>query len=235
MSTYFSRLTTKLALAILLGSTLTVDLAAQNRRRSRRSFAELDCARRPSRLGDTCATDSILQATPGWKRDALGNLILRKGSGSPRRVVACALDRPGFAITEINDEGYLRLREVGAGRQHPLWIQFHEGQRIKVLTRKGPVPGVVIVKSTHLQRGRDANAPVTTLEDLWVDVGATSKADTQLLGIEMLDPVVRESVAWSYGDYVSGPLASVRVGCAAVASPLRGRSVMGRRSFCSQR
>src|SRR5689334_23463045 len=164
------------------------------------------------------ATDSIMRAMPGWKRDALGNLVLRKGSGSPRRVVACALDRPGFAVTEITDDGYLRLREVGAGRQHPLWVQFHEGQRIKVLTRAGFVPGVVIVKSTHLQRGRVANAPLTTLDDLWVDVGAVSKSEVQRLGIEMLNPVVREFSGWSYGDFVAGPLAGVRVGCAAVAS-----------------
>src|SRR5689334_20243364 len=164
------------------------------------------------------ATDSIMRAMPGWKRDALGNLVLRKGSGSPRRVVACALDRPGFAVTEITDDGYLRLREVGAGRQHPLWVQFHEGQRIKVLTRAGFVPGVVIVKSTHLQRGRVSNAPLTTLDDLWVDVGAGSKAEVQRLGIEMLNPVVREFSGWSYGDFVAGPLAGVRVGCAAVAS-----------------
>jgi putative aminopeptidase FrvX len=83
------------------------------------------------------ATDSIMKAMPGWKRDALGNLVLRKGSGSPRRVVACALDRPGFAVTEITDDGYLRLREVGAGRQHPLWVQFHEGQQIRILTGWG--------------------------------------------------------------------------------------------------
>ena len=102
------------------------------------------------------------------------------------------LDRPGFAVTEITDDGYLRLREVGGGRQHPLWIQFHEGQRIRVLTRSGVLPGVVIVKSTHLQRGRVANAPLTTLDDLWVDVGATSKADVQPLGVEMLDAIVRD-------------------------------------------
>jgi putative aminopeptidase FrvX len=164
------------------------------------------------------ATDSIMRAMPGWKRDALGNLILRKGSGSPRRVVACALDRPGFAVTEITDDGYLRLREAGAGRQHPLWVQFHEGQRIRILTRAGAVPGVVIVKSTHLQRGRIANAPPATLDDLWVDVGAVSRAEVQRLGIEMLNPVVRDVGGWSYGEFVAGHQAGVRVGCAAVAS-----------------
>ena len=177
------------------------------------------------------ATDVILRSMPEWKRDALGNLILRKGSGSPRRVVACALDRPGFAVTEITDDGYLRLREAGAGRQHPLWIQFHEGQRIKVLTRRGAVPGVVIVKSTHLQRGRVANAPVTTLDDLWVDVGVASRAEVQRLGVEMLDPVVREFGAWSYGDFVAGPMAGVRVGCAAVAHATKGQVSTGETIF----
>src|SRR6185369_13937860 len=179
-----------------------------------RTWIDLDAP--PGR--EYLATDKILKHMPGWKRDALGNLILRKGSGSPRRVVACALDRPGFAVTEITDAGYLRLREVGDGRQHPLWVQFHEGQRIRVLTRAGEVPGVVIVKSTHLQRGRVANAPVATLDDLWVDVGAVSKAEVERLGIEMLNPVVREFGAWSYGEFVAGPTAGVRVGCAAVAS-----------------
>ena len=177
------------------------------------------------------ATDVISSAMPGWRRDALGNLLLRQGSGSPRRVVACGLDRPGLAVTEITEEGFLRLREAGAFRQHPLWTQFHEGQRIKVLTRTGAVPGVAIVKSTHLQRGRQANVPVATLEDIWIDVGATSRADVQQLGIEMLNPVVRDPVGWSYAGFVAGSLAGVRVGCAAVATAAGGRVESGETIF----
>ncbi len=177
------------------------------------------------------ATDQIMQQMPGWKRDPLGNLILRKGSGSPRRVVACALDRPGFAVTEITDEGYLRLREVGAVRLHSLWNQFHEGQRLRVLTRNGVVPAVAIVKSTHLQRGRNPNAPPATLDDMWVDAGATSRAEVKRLGIEMLDPVVRESEGWAYGDFVAGHLAGVRVGCAAVASVSNSQVASGETIF----
>lgn len=176
------------------------------------------------------ATDAIMRALPGWKRDALGNLILHKGSGSPRRVVACALDRPGFAVTEITDAGYLRLREVGGGRLHPLWNQFHEGQRLRVITRGGVVPAVAMVKSTHLQRGR-APAPVVTLDDLWVDVGATSRNEVTRLGIQMLDPVVRETSGWSYDGYVAGHMAGVRVGCAAVATAAGGEVAAGETIF----
>ena len=230
----------KITLASLLLFALTPELASQNIDLKDRiagpadasialaSWIDLDAP--PGR--EHLATDIIMRAMPGWQRDALGNLMLRKGSGSPRRVVACGLDRPAFAVTEVTDDGYLRLREAGPERQHSLWVQFHEGQRIKVLTRSGAVPGVVVVKSTHLQRGRVANAPVATLDDLWVDVGAGSKAEVQRLGIEMLDAVVRDSPAWLYGSYfVAGQLASVRAGCAAVASAARGQVTAGETIF----
>ena len=227
---------TTLALASLLLLALTPELAAQNIDLKDRiagpadasialaSWIDLDAP--PGR--EQHATDIIMKAMPGWQRDALGNLMLRKGSGSPRRVVACGLDRPAFAVTEITDDGYLRLREVDSGP--PLWIQFHEGQRIKVLTRSGAVPGVVAVKSIHLQRGGVAN--IATLDDLWVDVGAGSKAEVQRLGIEMLDSVVRDSPAWLYGSYfVAGQLAGVRAGCAAVASAAKGQVTSGETIF----
>jgi len=177
------------------------------------------------------ATDVLLKTLPGWQRDAIGNLILRKGSGSPRRVVACGIDRAAFAVTEITDGGYLRLREVGNIRLHLLWNQFHEGQRVRVITRRGSIPGVVTVKSTHLQRGRVTNAPITTLDDLWVDVGADSKAVVQRLGIRTLDPVVRDLQGWIYGDYVAGPSAAARIGCAAVASAAQGEVTSGETIF----
>jgi putative aminopeptidase FrvX len=163
------------------------------------------------------ATDRLEKILTGWTRDSSGNLMIRRGHGTPRRVIACGLDRSEFAVTEITDEGYLRLRESGGTRQHPLWAQFHEGQRLKILTRDGPIPGVAGVKSTHLQRGRAA-LPPTTIDDLWVDVGARSRSEVAQMGIQLLDPVVRDIPAWSFADYVAGPSAGMRVGCAAVAS-----------------
>lgn len=230
MNKHISSLKTLLVITIVVAFAWTSDLRAQIHPvdyEALGSWIAFDAPPGREHIG----TDILLQTLRGWKRDALGNLILRKGSGSPRRVVACALDRPGFAVTEITDDGYLRLREVGAGRQHPLWVQFHEGQQIRIWTRTGPVPGVVTVKSTHLQRGRVANAPPATLDDLWVDVGATSRAEVQQLGIEMLDPVVRRAAYTSVGDFVSGQLAGVRVGCAAVASAANGEVKSGETIF----
>ena len=233
-SNLFSRRTT-LVLAAFSCLVWTVNLQSQNvesRVNERAATALTSWISLDAPPGwEHLATDVLLNTLSGWQRDGAGNLFLRKGSGTPRRVVACALDRPGFAVSEITDAGYLRLREAGSLRQHPLWIQFHEGQRIKVLARGQRVSGVVTVKSTHLQRGRAANAPVASLDDLWVDVGAHSRAEVQRLGIHMLDPVVRDLPAFSYADFVAGPSAGLRVGCAAVASAARGQVTTGETIF----
>lgn len=51
------------------------------------------------------ATDLLRRELAGWTRDPLGSLVLRRGSGSPRRVVACALDQPSNAGSAFTRSG----------------------------------------------------------------------------------------------------------------------------------
>lgn len=178
------------------------------------SWIALDAA--PGR--EQAATAIIERAMPGWQRDALGNLVMRRGSGSPRRIVACALDEPAFVVSDFTPDGYLRLHDPVGLPTNPLWTQFYEGQRIVVHTRRGGVPGVIGVRSVHLWRGRSAGDAPASIEHLWVDIGARSRAEAQALGIEMLDPVTRDWPRWTYGDFVAGPAAADRAGCAVVAA-----------------
>jgi putative aminopeptidase FrvX len=176
------------------------------------------------------ATDVIRRELQGWTRDAMGNLTMRRGSGSPRRVVACPLDQASYVVSAILPNGYLRVHGAGNARRHVLWDQFHEGQRIRVLTGAGAVPGVIAVRSVHLWRQRDADTSVVDIDDLWVDVGARTAAEVRSRGIAMLDPVVREWPPWRYGEFVAGPGAAARAACAAVAAasrhnPARGETV----------
>ncbi|MGH7634434.1 MAG: hypothetical protein ACRENC_11940, partial [Gemmatimonadaceae bacterium] len=170
----------------------------------------------PGREG--AATDAIARAEPGWHRDAIGNLVLQRGRGRPRRVIACALDEAGYAVSDITSDGFLRVQYAGNARRHPLWDQFHEGQRMRILTSRGALPGVMGVRSVHLSRGRDARDAPVSIENLWVDIGARSRAEASALGVALLDPVERDWPHWTYADQVAGPSAADRTGCAAVAS-----------------
>lgn len=168
------------------------------------------------------ATSRILSATRGFSKDALGNLVRRVGSGSPRRVLACGIDEVGYAVSEITEDGYLRVHAAGNGRRSPLWDQFHEGQRMYVVGHEGEiaryVPGVFAVRSTHLWRRRPADEAPTTVDSLWLDVGARSRAEATRLGIRVLDPVHREWPAWTFAEQVAGPAAGNRAACAAIVA-----------------
>ncbi len=178
---------------------------------------------------EAAAARALGAALPGWTADAWGNLIKRSGSGTPRRVVACAMDYSAWVVSQITDDGFLRLRRTGVPT-HPLWDQFLEAQRVKVLSAAGSIPGVVAVYNGHFARQHRGDTAIVSVDDLWVDVGASSRAEVLALGIELIDPVTPDRPPWSFAGSVSGPGAGARAGCAAVASvatqaPARGETI----------
>jgi len=160
---------------------------------------------------------ALLASLPGWRSDQWGNLVRTAGSGAPRRVVACGLDYSAFVVSQITDAGYLRLRRTGVP-SHPLWNQFQEAQRVAVITAHARVPAVVAVPNGHFARQHAADSLVVNDGQLWVDVGASSRAEAEALGIALLDPVLPDRPLWTFGAFATGPSAGARAGCAAVAA-----------------
>jgi putative aminopeptidase len=166
---------------------------------------------------EQAVTDSLIMLLPGSKHDRAGNVTLTLGSGAPRRLVSCPLDEPGYVVGGVTDAGYLTLRRVGRV-PGPLFDQQLEGQRVTLLGTHGAVPGVVGVRSTHLTRGRTANDAPFTVDNAYVDVGASSAAEVAALGLRILSPVALTKRPLVYGtDLVAAPAAARRAGCAAVA------------------
>ena len=111
------------------------------------------------------------------QRDALGNVSVTVGSGSPRRLVACPLGEPGYIVSRILDNGYLRLVPASGFSPGALWDQAHQGQTIMIGGSRGWVPGAVVLPSVHLMQGRSGPPEKPfAVDDAWVDVGAESAA-----------------------------------------------------------
>jgi putative aminopeptidase FrvX len=176
--------------------------------------------------------DRIAGMLPSWakpKVDEAGNLVLTIGQGQPHLLVVTSVDEDGYLVSGITDDGFLRLTRVSAGASFRLFDQFVYGQPVVIRTAGVGgaavryVPGVSVTASSHLQRGRDASAAIKGLDDIYVDVGAATKADVGALGIRLLDTVgLRERVQALAGGRTAGVAAQARANALALVKLLAG-------------
>ncbi len=164
---------------------------------------------------------AIHKAAPTWasfQDDNLGNLTVVVGSGKPSLLLVAHMDEPGYVVSGVTEQGYLKLQRLARIPLSPLFDQFHMGQPLLVQARRGTVPAVAVVHSTHLWRGNAAPLAHAVLdEDLFVDIGARSPGEVEAAGVALLDPVViaRRTVDLA-GGKLAGPAMDDRAGCAAL-------------------
>jgi putative aminopeptidase FrvX len=210
-----------LATGILLWGTLPVEIRAQERDSLSIITNRLVSIAAVTGYEQTIV-DTLLRLLPGAVRDRAGNARLVLGTGSTKRLVVCPLDEPGYVVGSVRADGYLALRRV-PGRVAELFDQQLEGHRVTIHGRRGLVPGVVAVRSIHLTRGRDApsEAPFT-VDDAYVDVGATSRAEVTALGVRVLAPVTLAKRPHRYGDgLLAAAVVGRRAACAALVLAVR--------------
>lgn len=166
------------------------------------------------------AVASMLPASLHAETDTIGNLLVRIGSGAPRTLVVAPLDEPGYVVSGITDDGYLRLHRHTTGLAHPLAHEYHVGQPVLIQTAQGAYAnGVTATPSTHLRSARPAgtdSAP-RTVDDLFVDIGAATRDEVAARGIRLLDAVtLRERAVRLAGAEVAGIATSSRAGAVAL-------------------
>ena len=177
------------------------------------------------------AAPALTRAAPRWTQDVSGNFVRRVGQGTPRRVVACQFDVSAYVVSRITDDGYIRLHRSGANPPHPLWDQAMESHKVRIYTAGAVVPGVVPIANGHFAQQHRGDTTVVGVDELWVDVGASSRADVEKLGVSVLDPVVPDLPVWTYAGMAAGPAAGARAGCAAVATAAQGTVSSGETVF----
>jgi endoglucanase len=120
------------------------------------------------------------------RHDRLGSLLCEKiGSASaPRVVLDCHLDEVGFMVQSITADGRLALLPLGSWWGHVLLAQ-----RVDVLTDRGRVPAVIASTPPHLL-GSEQRGEVVPPEKALADLGVSSRAGVEALGVRVGDPVV---------------------------------------------
>jgi putative aminopeptidase FrvX len=153
------------------------------------------------------------------KVDALGNLTLTLGKGERHALFVAHMDEIGLVVRHIEDSGYIRVRAVGGLDERVLAGRVVD---IYVEGKSEPVPGVIGLKPPHLMRDREReSSQVVKMEDILVDVGTRSRAETEALGIAKLSPIIlRKHFCALANDLVATRGFDDRLGCAALIEVL---------------
>lgn len=106
--------------------------------------------------------------------DVSGNSMAEvNAGGSPTIMLDGHIDEIGLIVQYIDDDGFVYVSPIGG------WDpQVLVGQRIRFLGRGGDVLGIIGKKPIHLMKASDRDQ-ASKFVDLWVDVGATTRAEVE--------------------------------------------------------
>src|SRR2546421_12634136 len=148
--------------------------------------------------------------------DVHGNSVAALNpNGAPRLMLAGHIDEIGLQVTHVDDEGYVYFAGIGG------WdSQVLVGQRVLISSRNGPTRGVIGKQAVHLMKREDMDK-VSKITDLWIDIGATSKAEA-LGRVRMGDAAVLDADVQEFPNarIVSRSIDN-RIGAYVVAEALR--------------
>jgi putative aminopeptidase FrvX len=156
--------------------------------------------------------------------DGLGSVIgvLVGSSERPRIMLAAHMDEVGAIVRYVMPEGMVKFQPLGG------WLdQALVDQRWIIMTNKGPVPALSGLRSVHVtpseERGR-----VTPRDEVFLDVGASTKEEAEAMGIRPGDAIVPSSsfAELAHGRYV-GKALDDRVGCVMLLETLRRLKAQG--------
>lgn len=172
------------------------------------------------------------------KEDKLGNLILEIGSGLPKTLITVPIDEPGYVISEIKPNGYMRFTPVGFGRVGQLYDQFMQGHEIIINSEKKYTIGVSTVPSSHfesLRKNPESKKEPFTWHEGYIDIGASSIEEVYQNGIELLDPVSLNKKPVVINDsLIAGPNIKIKaagLALAVIAKFINKKSVKGKLVF----
>ncbi|MEN8249403.1 MAG: M42 family metallopeptidase [Bacteroidota bacterium] len=123
--------------------------------------------------------DYIKPYTDTYISDTYGTMVgVINPEAEYKVVIEAHADEISWFVNYITDEGYIYVIRNG-GSDH----QIAPSMRVNIHTKKGIVKGVFGWPAIHVRQGEKETTP--TLKNIFVDVGCSSKAEVEKLGIHV--------------------------------------------------
>jgi len=131
--------------------------------------------------------ERLRDAVDELRTDVHGNVIAVRNPEAPFRVMLAGhCDEIGLMVNHIDEKGFIFFAAIGG-----VDLAVLPGQRVTIMSRNGPVPGVIGRKPIHLMKPEERTKPELKIEQFWVDIGAKDRKDARK-AIDIGDPIVVE-------------------------------------------
>ncbi|MDD3574629.1 M42 family metallopeptidase [Methanospirillum sp.] len=148
--------------------------------------------------------------------DRLGNLIAIKRGTGLSIMIASHMDEIGLMVQYIDEKGFIKFVGIGGWFNPTLHTQ-----RVVLHGTKGQVSGVIGSKPPHVMTPEDRKKEIK-MEDLFIDVGATTAEEVAELGIEIGTPVtIEQELIQLANNRVTGKALDNRVGVLVLIETLK--------------
>lgn len=145
----------------------------------------------------------------------IGNVYAHLHGTGPRLLLQGHADEISFVVRSIDERGFLWLAD-GQGSSRQFHSRYPVGQPALILTRTSTVDGTFAAPTGHILSTRDGGADSVrdTAGDVFVDVGADSRAEAEALGIHPGAGVIWNPVNRQLGHRIVGKAIDNRVSLA---------------------
>ncbi|MFX1264535.1 MAG: M42 family metallopeptidase [Promethearchaeota archaeon] len=143
------------------------------------------------------------------QQDKIGNLVASLEGTGPHYALISHADEVGFLVSNIDSSGFLQVKWNTTG--HMPDLRLLPGQRVSIMTEKGLVPGTFCVKTAHIA-GAEGKKKLPSYEEVFLDVGATSREEIHEMGIHVGTPVIYDATLTKVGKNLVGKSFDDRVG-----------------------
>jgi endoglucanase len=117
----------------------------------------------------------------------------------------------GFIVSNIDNEGTIRFRKLGGPVTRAI-----QGQQLRLLTESGDIIGVVGVKPGHITKDEEERI-VPTIEEMYIDIGSTTRDETEKRGVTIGTPIVYNSPSVELANnLIASPAVDNKAGCTAL-------------------
>ena len=156
------------------------------------------------------------------ERSRVGNLFAHVGGRGPKLLIAAHVDEICWRVKSISDDGHLFVTSGTGGSELGYPNPTYLAQAVVVVTPSGHVPGVVGAATGHVASRAQRNGAALDWPDVFVDVGARTRAQALAWGIHPGAPIVPSAPTRRVGGNVVGKALDDRAGLAIMNRLLDG-------------